>query len=196
MARKKKKPTSVTVDMAGVEVGGLVPEGEHLATVKEVTLEESDNGEYLKWKCSTAKGQLYFNTSTQPQALWNLRGLLEAMGEEIPEGPLEIDFEDMVDNTFVAVVGHEEYDGKMRARVNDYMSADGAEGGVEVDGDGSDGLEKLTKEEVGEMDADELVETVEEYSLDVNFKRLKTAKKKVAAVIAALEEAGYLDEDD
>lgn len=201
MARKKKtkKKNGVTVDMAGVESGGTHPEGEFPATVEEVTLEtsESSGQDYLKWVCKTEKGKLFFNTSLQPQALFNLRSLLEAMDQEVPDGPMDIDFDEMVDEEFVAVVVHEKYEGKMRARVTDYLSADGFEGGEDdspsVDDD--DDLPKISEEELGDMDLEDIVELVDKYGLDVNLKKFKSVRKKIGAVSEALEDAGYLEED-
>lgn len=239
MAKKKtqKSKRSVTVDMAGVESGGLVPEGPILATIKSVELKtsESSGNDYLAWTCTTKKGPLFFNTSLQPHALFNLRGLLEACGMEIPDGPMDIDFDEMVGYEFIAVVEHEKYEGKNRARVVEYMAADeeidseeDEEEGEESEDDDSDeeesdededGEEESEDEEEGEeeeddevetedddelpllsdddlddMDLDELKEVAEKYGLEINFKKLKTAKKILAAVRDALEEAGYLED--
>jgi len=203
MARRKakKKGNVVTVDMSDVESGGLVPEGDHLATIKSASQEtsESSGKDYIKWTCSTDKGPLYFNTSLQPQALFNLRGLLEALGQEIPEGPWDIDLDELVDMEFIAVVTHEKYEGKMRSRVDEYMAAeddDGAEAeeGDEVESTGGDDLDMVSEEELGDMSVDELQAIVKKYDLDVKLSKFRSARKKLGAVSDALETEGYLED--
>lgn len=59
-------------------------------------------------------------------------------------------------------------------------------------------LEMVTEAEVKEMDLEELADLIKTYDLDVNLKdkKLKTAKKKIAAIVAALEEEGYLADEE
>lgn len=239
MARKKtskKKGNVRTVDMSDVESGGLVPEGSHVTTITEVEIKVSENSgaEYVAFKAKTDKGPLYWNCSLQPQALFNLRGLLEACDFDIPDGPQDIDFDELVGCEFIAVVEHEKYEGRLKARVVEYLSADEdiaseeteeddeeeddeedeadedeeaddedeeedeeeddeEEDEVEAEDDDEE-LDKISEDELAEMDLDDLAEVVEKYGLDVNLKKAKTAKKKLALVHDALEEAGYLED--
>lgn len=207
MAKNKSKKTSVVnVDLSNVESGGLVPEGEILATVKgaEVLTSDSSGKTYIKWSLSTAKGPLFFNTSLQPQALFNLRGLLEAMNVEIPSGPMELDLDEMIGKQFIAIVEHEKYEGKLRARVSEYMTATEAEDDddepeVNVDkgkkSSKKDELPKISEDELEEKDEEDLEEIVKEYKLDIDLSTAKSLRKKCALVTSALEEAGYLDEE-
>lgn len=132
MATSKKKPTTVTVNLADA-VGGNVPEGAYLVSVQEVTKEESNSGnDYLAWKFSVADGKhkgkvLYDNTSLQPQALWRLRATLEALGYEIEEGDMDLDLSSFTGDQAVAVVAHEEYENKKRARIVDLFSVESDE---------------------------------------------------------------------
>lgn len=131
MARRPKKSSSkVTVNMSGIEARVTVPEGDYRVAVDQVTREEGKNDDYLKWKLKIVGGKmdgksLYNNTSLAPQALWNLANFLTALGEEIPDGELELDFEELQGKECMVVVQHEEYDSKPQAKVVDYYPVDG-----------------------------------------------------------------------
>lgn len=56
-------------------------------------------------------------------------------------------------------------------------------------------LEKISADQLGEMDEDDLAETVEKYSLSVDLDDFKTLRKKRAAVLDAIEEADMIEED-
>jgi hypothetical protein len=127
MARpNRKKSNVITVNFKGVEGRGvLLPEGEYPAEVTDCSQEDGANAPYLKWEFTITAGEFkgrkaWTNTSLAPQALWNLRGLLEAMGVEIPDSEYDIDLSEAIGSNLNIVIGHEEYEGRDRARVNDY----------------------------------------------------------------------------
>lgn len=210
MARKNtaskatKKTTKVKVDFTGVETRVLLPEGVYNAKVAEVSMEDNDGRPYLKWTFRTIDDDpklndkpLYNNTSLQPQSLWVLGSLLETLGVDRPDGAMDLDLEELVDLELGLVVEHEEYQGKMRAKVVDFTPAGGgnADGDVTVDDDDNDGMsEKYTEDQVLEMDEDELDELVENLGLKV--KKSKKLAVYAAAVVTALEGAGLIGEAD
>lgn len=125
-----KKKTSISVDFTGVETSGRVPEGSHIAEVQDVELRDSESSEsqYLNFKLKVAgKGVIYHTCSLQPQALWNLRGTLEAMGMEVPDDAIDIDFSDLIGEKLGIEVENETYEGKKRPRVVATFSPDGEE---------------------------------------------------------------------
>lgn len=199
-----KQKDRVNVDFTDVESRVLLPEGDYEVKVDNISLETSkDSGEdYLEWLFRTQNvdedrydGQpLYFNTSLQPQALWNLRSLLEALDVDVPNDKMDLVFEDILGLDMVAVVGHEMWDGKPRARLVDFMPIDAGSGErVRVDeGDGD--LEKLTEQDVEDMSEDELEDLVEKYDLDVDLSKITRMRKKQGAVIDALDDKGYLED--
>lgn len=216
----RRKKNSVTIDFTGVEMRTLIPEGEYSVKVDKVTLETSkeSGNEYLAWNFRIIDdnpkhdGQLlYFNTSLQPQSLWSLRSLLETLEFEVPKGPTDLDFDELVELEMIAVVEHETYEGKKRSRLVDFMPTDEGEEDEErdvtVDEDEEkkspkrgkkkkrDELEPLSEDEIGEMSIEELKEVVEKYDLDIDFDRLRSARKKFNAIIDALEETGHLAEE-
>lgn len=62
------------------------------------------------------------------------------------------------------------------------------------DEDGDDDGDNITTEEVQDMNAEELTEVVEAYELEVDFKGMRSLRKKQTTVVDALTEAGYIDE--
>lgn len=126
--KMKKKKKGLKVDFTGTDVRVLVPEGNYHAKVKEVTLEDGQQAQYLKWVFELidadekVNGQkVYTNTSLAPQALWNLRNLLETMGVETPDDEMELELEEYVGLELIVRIEHEDFEGKMRTRVTDYM---------------------------------------------------------------------------
>lgn len=201
MATKGKKSNTVKVNFKGVQAGGkLVPEGDYTVKVDEVTQEESDAGNaYLAWILKVADGKhkgstLYHNTSLQPQALWNLKGVLEALGVEVPDSSLDIDLGEVIGMTANVTVEHETYQGKPKARIVAWESATGGED-EEAEGEEEGGV---TIEDVNGMDDEELEALVENNELDVKLSKLKNIKARRAAVIEALglNETEESDEGD
>ncbi len=130
MARSKShKGRIITVDFEGVEAGARkVADGNYVAEITEVQETESkSSGEpmlSLKWKITSKKGAgalLYDNISLQPQALWRLKGLMEALGEEVPDSSMEIDLSDLEGKSVAIEVTNEIYEGKERPRITAYF---------------------------------------------------------------------------
>lgn len=197
----RKSSRKLTVDMEGVQNFAPPPEGDYCIKIAEVGKETgSDSGkDYLSWTFEIAKGpqkgkKLFYNTSLQPQALWNLRGVLEAFGIEVPDGSMDLDLDEIESCEEIAgcTVEHEEYQGKLKGRVVDVFSAQNLEGG-EDGSKGNEGGDKkepdLSREDIMALDEDELGEVNEEHDLGVDLDEIKTLKKKREAIADALEEA-------
>lgn len=226
MARKRKaKGNSVSVNFEGVEGRVLLPEGDYRAVVESVEADEAQSGnQYLKWQFKTQSDKpaennktLYYNTSLAPQALWNLRNLLETLGVEIPDGPMDLDLDGMPGLEIILSVEHEDYEGRARSKVFDFMVAGDSDedeeedDDVEVeedeeedseeededeegddDGDESDGY---TEEEINEMDAADLKQVVKDNELDIKVGKRITAKLR-KSIIDALREDDLITEGD
>jgi len=212
MAKKKDK---VRVDMGGVEGRVLLPEGEYVVEVESVELGESQSGnEMLTWVFKTKEhadkklnGQkLWYYTVLNANSLWNLKNLLETLGVEVPDGPMDLDFDELVGEEMIGIVAHDEYDGKTRAKLDDFMPSDESggtsssgddEGEEDVKVEGKKELPKLSEDEIRDMDEDDLKATIEKYDLDVNLdhRKYRTARKKVGAVVDALKDEGHLEEE-
>lgn len=210
MASTKKKNSVVKVSFKGVEGKRALPdEGEHLATVLEVTKEKGPKAEYLKWKfeLDDDAGIAYTNTSLSKDSLWNLRGLLEALGIEIDDDDaMELDLTELVDGRVGLVISHEEYENKPQARVVDYYSEDDAKekGGKKKD-KGKDKKsdkkkdkkkkgKKLSKSDIEDKDRDELLELNSEHDLGLDEDDYSDDKKGLKKLLKDVLEK--LDEND
>jgi hypothetical protein len=139
MAMKKKgrvtgrKGNVVMVNFSGVEAGRrAVPDGTYQAEVTSAELQEAKSSGnpmiVVKWKILSGKGKgatVYDNISLTPQALWKLRGCLEALGIEAQEDDVEAsDYaEAMVGEQAEVTITNETYEGEQRPKVTSYGSA-------------------------------------------------------------------------
>lgn len=214
MAKKSKK-TVVSVNMKGVEGKGVrTKPGEYLAEVSEATLEDGPKAKYIKWEFDLDDGgKAWFNTSLAKNSLWNLRGLLEAMGEDVPDDEMDIDLEDLKGKRVGIVIELEEYEGKKRSKMVDYFSEDDFEGEVKEGKDEdkksskkdkkkkkSKGDDKLMKSDVEDLDRDALLELNTEHELELDEDDYKDNgkgnKKLLADVLEKLDEKDLLDDGE
>lgn len=195
MARRSRK---VKVNMKGVKTRARITEGMHAGKVAEVSIEKSDAGnQYLAWEFEISRGKhkgapAYYNTSLQPQALWNLRGVLEALEMEVPDSTMELDLAELEDTDQQVCLVFERDDsykvGQIKCtdvlHIDNFDSEDGGDGGEEEGGE-----DKPDAADVKKMDEDELEEVIDEHDLDVDLDEHKGVRKKRQAVIDALEES-------
>ena len=181
----KKSGRSVKVDMVGVESGGvLIPEGDYIVSVDEITQEEgqSSGKPYLKFVLVVSEGdkkgsKLWHKTSLQPQALFNLKNTLIALGQPVPNKAMNIDLDALEGESMMVSVGHEVYEGKKRSQVTDVFPL---EGGESEEDDAPD-FEEMTLAELVAFAKEE------EYDLELSAKDMKKVDKVRAAVIEAYE---------
>lgn len=211
-----RRNRTIEIDMTGVGVGGrLCPEGIHKVQVEDVTPEVSASSEkpYLAWKFRTTNGsyRLYHNTSLQPQALFNLKQVLIALGVEVPNSVMKLNLDEVVGRECYVEVEHEMYEGKKRARIIDFLAKDAVEEfeddeeeeveweaaeGEEEEEEGEEGEEEEEEEEdeLDKVSLDELLEYAEEHDIDLTHlgkKGRKNRDKVLQAIRAALEEAPF-----
>ena len=205
---RRKSKTNVNVDFTGTESRVLLPAGEYELKVSAITIEtgKESKEDYLAWVFKTFNVDedrynnqpLYFNTSLQTHALWSLRNLLEAMDVEIPEGAMDLVFEDLLDLEILGVVEQRTFDGKLKSDLVDFLPMDAGSGDEKVDvveGEGEGGeLELIAETEVDAMSEDELEDLVKEYDLDVDLSKISRMKKKAGAVCDALEDKQLLSD--
>ena len=133
---RRGKKGSVSVDFDGVESGGGIPvaDGTYLARPTKASEDEgSDSGQpYISWKWKIkekgpAEGAVVWdNTSLQPQALWRLRTLLECLGYEVPDGLMDVPYEEICEDEEVECyieITNENYEGKDKPRVTGFLPA-------------------------------------------------------------------------
>ena len=129
--RSRKKKNTVSVDFEGVESGGgkPVPDGNYTAKLHAAEEQEGESsGEpYLscRWKIVGGKcdgATVFDNISLQPQSLWRFRTILECLGLDIEEGPMDIDVDDLIGEECGVEVTNEEWEGKDKPRITGFMS--------------------------------------------------------------------------
>lgn len=227
MAAAKRSSKSKTVvhipDLTEVESGySNLPEGDYKFKVVKAEEQESQGGNpMIVWDFEVAEGKhkggkIRDYTSLSANALWKLKGYLEAMNFELPGSAFDLDLADMVDEEVMGRVEQEEYEGKMRARLVDLYSVDAAEAEEEKPaakkgkkaepeeeeeeakpakkaGKGKKAETKTyTEDEVMEMDEDALGELITAEDIEVDLDEHPTIRKKRNAVIEALEAAKKL----
>ena len=180
----------VNLNMKDVPVGGVIPEGEYIVTVDEVSVEESQQGnQYLKWVFKVIDGpqknsKIYHNTSLLPQSLFNLKNLLIALGVPVPDKAFQLNLDECEGCNCGVTVTHETYDGKKRSRVTDVFPLDAS------DVEGEDDGEEVDLEE---MSLEELIEFADENDIKLTAKQ----KKRKSAALAAIQDAlGDEDEEE
>ena len=154
MARRKGKSKNVTVDLSGVETSRkAIPEGNYVVSVNDASIETSSkNNEYIKFEFEVIEGshkgaKLYHNCSLQPQALFNLKGVLEALGFTIPTKAFDLDLSELLGLECEVEVGHETYEGKKRARILEFISPDEEEDDDDEDDEDEEESESSDLEE-------------------------------------------------
>ena len=172
MAKKSKAKKGVVVDFTGVEVSGKHPEGHFNFTVDgapELRTSEGSGNQYLSFRLKSDKGSVYYIASLASHALWNLKNFLECAGQEVPDGELTLDLEEMDGLEVGAEIVHEKYEGKTRSVVGEIfpLGEDSGEEEEEEEGD------EPTYESVQEMDLDELKELAEANDIKLTKKQLK-----------------------
>ena len=175
MARKKSKG-NVTVDLSGVETSRrAIPEGQYVVSVNDASIETSSkNNDYIKFEFEVIEGphkgaKLYHNCSLQPQALFNLKGVLEALGFTIPTKAFDLDLSELLGLECEVEVGHETYEGKKRARILEFINPEEAEEDEDEDEDDEDSdledeLSALSKKDLKAIARDFEVEVAKDDS--------------------------------
>ena len=118
MARKIK------VDMSNVEEFVKAAEGQHKAKIEKVEEKTSSSGSDMlvvqfRVTSGVSKGALVYNNYVlTDKALWRFSALLKALGMK-NKGKLAVDLDMLEGKSCVIEVAHEEYNGSMKARIND-----------------------------------------------------------------------------
>lgn len=157
----KKK---LKVNFKDSELRTRIDDDNYHCKVAEVTEEEGNEYNYLKWTFEIVEEgkylgrKVYTNTSLSPAALWNLRQLLETLGVETPDDEMELDLEAYAGLELICRVENEVYQGKDRPKVTDYIPLEET---ADVDDD-----EKSDDDDEEEEDEEEESEDEEEESED------------------------------
>lgn len=171
------------LDFSGVEAYVKCAEGQHIVKLVEIEETESQAGNsMLNATFKVVKGQstgatLYDNFVLTEKALWKLQAFLVAIGMKA-DGRITLDLDNLVGKTCIVEVAHEEYDGKTRARIQEFKKLSAA------------------KKDEPEEDDDEDIEEDEEEAEVPKKKATKPATKKPVKKKAPVEEDEDWDDED
>lgn len=181
VARKKK------LDFTGIEAYVKCAEGQHIVKLTEIEETESQAGnDMLSATFQVVKGtstgaKLYDNFVLTEKALWKLQSFLVALGMKA-DGKITLDLDKLIGKTCIVEVEHEEYDGKTRARIQEFIK-------LAADDD---------EDEAEDEDLEEDVEEDEEEEEPAPKKKAKSAPKstKAAPKSAAKSKKKPVEEED
>jgi hypothetical protein len=209
MAKAAKKNRIIQIDMSGQEdgIGGSfhIPEGNYRLKVDSVEEDTSKAGnDQLKWIWigveDKAKGKkFWWYTVLPPRDARALKHTLIRLGVEVPDSVMDLDLDDLVGREAVAIIEDDEYEGRVRSKINSFMevdentetTADERKPSASSKANGKPQV-KLSRKEVEEMAPDELEELNDKFELGVELDSYPTNKRKRLAVIAGLEERKML----
>lgn len=187
MAKKTNKK-GIKLNFDGVETGyKAVPEGTYEVRVKEIEAGTSQaNAPKLDFKFEIISGKnkgsiLFYTCSLQPQALFKLKVVLEALGYEIPEGNFNLDIDELIDLECSVEVAHETYEGKKRARIVEFITSDEDDDSDEDDEDDEDTDDEDEDDEDEDEDDDEDEDEDEDEEDEVDYESLSLKELKALA---------------
>lgn len=104
-----------------------IPPGTYTCSVFDASVLESKSSgaPYIAWTLIILEGdysgrKLFYNTSLQPQALWKLREVLQALGMEVGDS-IELELDELLGTHLVAETGLREWNGKEREEVQNVL---------------------------------------------------------------------------
>lgn len=171
------------LDFSGIEAYVKCAEGQHVVKLVEIEETESQAGnDMLNATFKVVKGAstgatLYDNFVLTEKALWKLQSFLIAVGMKA-DGRITLDLDKLIGKTCIVEVEHEEYDGKTRARIQEFKKL------------------AAKAEEVDEEDDEDIEEDDEEEEAPAPKKKPKAAPKKSSGNKPAKKKAPVEDEDD
>lgn len=119
MASKK-----VNVDFTGVESFNRPSEGQHVVKIVSAEMKQSQGGNdmivvaFEVTKGSDKGARCIENYPLAENALWKLKGLLQAIGMKC-DGKVRLDLDKLIGKICIITVSDEEYEGKIRSRVQE-----------------------------------------------------------------------------
>lgn len=170
------------LDFSGVEAFVKCAEGQHVVKLVEIEETESQAGnDMLNATFKVVKGQskgatLYDNFVLTEKALWKLQSFLVAVGMKA-DGKVMLDLDKLIGKTCIVEVEHEEYEGKTRARIQEFIKL-------------------ASKAEEPDEDDEDIEDDDEEEEAPAPKKKPKSSGKKPSGSKPAKKKAPVEDDDD
>ena len=191
--RGRRGKNVVSVDFTDVESGGGIPtpDGYYVAEITKAEQEVSSAGNDMitvRWK-TNINSNVFDRFVLVPQSLWVLRTALECMGVDVPDGPFDLDVDDLVGMQCGLEITNEEYEEKDQPRVTGYLPPETAEQYITESGGA---VEPEEEEEYEEPEEEEYEEDEEEEEAPPPPTKKKTSKKKASKKKAPAKRGGAL----
>lgn len=172
---------TMKLDFTGVENFLRASEGEHPCKIAAADVKQSQGGndmivvqfEVIKGADKTAR--VFENYPLVDTALWKLKGLLQAIGLRA-DGKVQLDLDKLIGKTCIVNVFHEEYEGKVRAKV--------------------ESVRKYTAEAEDDEDQDDEVEDPDDEEEEEEKPAKTKATSKKPAMPKPTSKAKVAEEDD
>lgn len=105
------------------------PGNEYAVKIVECSWEQGQKADYLNVKLSGLDPEyensfMYHRASISDSSLWRFRPFLEAFAVEIPEGPMDVDPDDMVGRTAMCSTYLDKYDGGSSVKPDEFFPLD------------------------------------------------------------------------
>ena len=185
-----KKKGSVRIDMSNVGKS-FEPNQEYLVTVAECELKEGSKAPYFSLKLEGTEdfkgAYMYHNASTSEDSLWRLRPLMEALGMDIPDGPLDISEDDWVGKSCMCSTILDRYDGGSKIRPDEFWEDEEGAGSSNDDDDDDDGEEEEDNSFIDDLSNKDLAKLKDEFELKGRGDSLRKKLREVD--VAELREA-------
>lgn len=186
--RGRAKKNVVSLDFTDVDAGGMMPTPDGIYTAKVASAEQdvSSNGnDMIVVRYKTHIGSTVFDRfMLLPQSLWVLRTALNCMGYDTPDGPFDLDVDDLVGQELGLEIVNEEYEERDQPNVTGYLTLEAAEeatGGATSDDDDeedADDADDADDEDVDDEDVDDEDDEEEEPEPAPKSRRKKAAPKR------------------
>lgn len=189
-------------DFTGVETFQRAPEGVHSAKVTkidEVTFQGGNVGFKITFEITAGAGKgarVIENYPFVDTAMWKLKAFFEACGIRA-NGRISVDIDKLIGKAVEITVNHEEYNGQLRARIQEVNKLTPKAATEEADDD-----EDLEEEDFDEEIEDEENEEEEEEKPKKTPKKAekksekKSAEKETKSTKKSAKKAEELEEDE
>lgn len=143
-----------------------------------------------KYKGEKISDRLYITDNS----LWRIRSALEAMGVTVPRKRMSIKWADHYGKELGVTITDDEYEGRVRSRVSDFIDLDTL-AGTDVDDEDEDEDDEEESDDLDDMDRAELKAYIKENKLEVRVGKKMSDEDLVAAIREAEGDEEEEDED-
>lgn len=186
-----------TFDFTGVETFQRAPEGVHSAKVTkidEVTFQGGNVGFKITFEITAGAGKgarVIENYPFVDTAMWKLKAFFEACGIRA-NGRISVDIDKLIGKAVEITVNHEEYNGQLRARIQEVNKLAPKAAAEEADDD--EDLEEDLDEEIEDEENEE--EEEEKPKKTPKKAGKKSAEKETKSMKKSAKKAEELEEDE